>query len=115
VAEAAIFELGMAGIAVAGNVRPAYVDRVAEAILAEAEAFDADLIVLGRPRRGELATRLLGGVTIRVLRRSGCRLSWPPAGPPGAGRPSRRRVRPRDTGRNLLPNERVSRPSIVPC
>jgi nucleotide-binding universal stress UspA family protein len=62
----------MAGIAAAGNVRPAIVDRVAEAILAEAEAFGADLIVLGSPRRGELATRLLGGVTLRVLRRSGC-------------------------------------------
>ena len=72
VAEAAIFELRMAGILAGGNVRSAIVDRVAEAILAEAEAFDADLIVLGRPRRGELVTRLLGGVTIRVLRRSGC-------------------------------------------
>jgi nucleotide-binding universal stress UspA family protein len=72
VAEAAIFELRMAGIAVGGNVRPAIVDRVAEAILAEAEAFDADLIVLGSPRRGELATRLFGGVTMRVVRRSSC-------------------------------------------
>jgi nucleotide-binding universal stress UspA family protein len=70
--EAAVFELRMAGLAAAGNVRPAIVDRVAEAILAEAEAFGADLIVLGSPRRGELATRLLGGVTLRVLRRSSC-------------------------------------------
>lgn len=70
--EAAVFELRMAGIAAGGNVRNAIVDRVAEAILAEAEAFDADLIVLGSPRRGELATRLFGGVTMRVLRRSGC-------------------------------------------
>lgn len=72
VAEAAIFELRMAGLPAAGNVRFAIVDRVAEAILREAEAFDADLIVLGRPRRGELATRLLGSVTTRVLRRSAC-------------------------------------------
>jgi nucleotide-binding universal stress UspA family protein len=72
VAEAAIFELRMAGVPAAGNVRFAFVDRVAEAILREAEAFDADLIVLGRPRRGELATRLLGSVTTRVLRRSAC-------------------------------------------
>jgi len=51
--EAAVFELRMAGIAAAGNVRPAIVDRVAEAILAEAEAFGADLIVLGsRERHG---------------------------------------------------------------
>jgi nucleotide-binding universal stress UspA family protein len=72
VAEAAIFELRMAGIAAAGQVRYAIVDRVAEAILREAAEFEADLIVLGKPRRGELATRLLGGVTMRVLRRSGC-------------------------------------------
>jgi len=72
VAEAAIFQLRMAGIASGGNVRFAIVDRVAEAILSEARAFDADLIVLGRPRRGELATRLFGSVTMRVLRRSSC-------------------------------------------
>ena len=72
VAEAAIFELRMAGLPAGGNVRFAIVDRVAEAILGEAEAFDADLIVLGRPRRGELATRLFGSVTMRVIRRSSC-------------------------------------------
>src|SRR5689334_346222 len=72
VAEAAIFELRMAGIAAAGKIRHAIVDRVAEAILAEAEAFEADLIILGSPRRGEVATRLFGGVTLRVLRRSAC-------------------------------------------
>ena len=72
VAESAIFELRMSGVAAGGNVRHAIVDRIAEAILGEAEAFEADLIVLGRPRRGELATRLLGSVTMRVLRRSGC-------------------------------------------
>jgi nucleotide-binding universal stress UspA family protein len=72
VAEAAIFDLRMAGIAAGGNVRRAIVDRVAEAILQEAEAFDADLIVLGRPRRGELITRLFGSVTMRVIRRSSC-------------------------------------------
>ena len=72
IAEAAVFELRMAGLAVGGSVRYAIVDRVAEAILREAQAFEADLIVLGRPRRGELATRLLGGVTMRVLRRSSC-------------------------------------------
>jgi Universal stress protein family len=66
------FVIGLAGIAAAGNVRPAIVDRVAEAILAAAEAFGADLIVLGSPRRGEVATRLFGSVTLRVLRRSGC-------------------------------------------
>ena len=72
VTEAAIFALRMDGIAVGGNVRYAFVDRVAEAILSEAKAFEADLIVLGSPRRGELATRLFGSVTMRVLRRSSC-------------------------------------------
>ena len=71
-AESAVFELRMSGLAAAGNIRNAIVDRVAEAILREAEAFEADLVVLGRPRRGELATRLLGSVTMRVLRRSSC-------------------------------------------
>jgi len=72
VADAATFELRMAGLAAGGSVRYVAVDRVAEAILAEARAFGADLIVLGRPRRGELLTRLFGGVTLRVIRRSSC-------------------------------------------
>jgi nucleotide-binding universal stress UspA family protein len=72
VADAATFELRMAGLAAGGGVRYVAVDRVAEAILAEAEAFDADVIVLGRARRGEFLTRLFGSVTLRVVRRSGC-------------------------------------------
>jgi nucleotide-binding universal stress UspA family protein len=72
VADAAVFDLRMAGLAAGGDVRYAAVDRVAEAILAEAKAFDADLIVLGSPSRGELLTRLLGSVTLRVIRRSSC-------------------------------------------
>jgi nucleotide-binding universal stress UspA family protein len=72
VAESAIFQLRMEGFAAGGAVRPAIVDRVAEAILDEAKVFDADLIVLGRPSRGEFITRLFGSVSIRVLRRSSC-------------------------------------------
>jgi nucleotide-binding universal stress UspA family protein len=72
VAEAVTFELRMAGLAAGGGVRHVAVDRVAQAILAEAKAFDADLIVLGRPTRGELLTRLFGSVTLRVSRRANC-------------------------------------------
>lgn len=72
VADAAVFELRMDGLAAGGGVRAAVVDRVAEAILAEAVLFGADLIVLGPPRRHELTARLFGSVTQRVLQRSAC-------------------------------------------
>jgi nucleotide-binding universal stress UspA family protein len=72
VADAVTFELRMAGLAAGGVVRRVAVDRVAQAILAEAEAFDADLIVLGGPTRGELLTRLFGSVTLRVTGRARC-------------------------------------------
>jgi nucleotide-binding universal stress UspA family protein len=72
VTEAAVFELRMEGLAAGGGVRGAVVDRVAEAILAEATLFEADLIVLGPPRRHELTARLFGSVTQRVLQRSAC-------------------------------------------
>lgn len=71
-AEAATFELRMAGLAAGGVVRHAAVDRVAQAILREAKAFDAQLIVLGSPKRGELLARLFGSVTHRVIQRSAC-------------------------------------------
>jgi len=72
VAEAATFELRMAGLAAGGTVRRVPVDRVAQAILAEAREFDAQLIVLGSPRRGEVLARLFGSVTHRVIQRSRC-------------------------------------------
>jgi nucleotide-binding universal stress UspA family protein len=72
VADAAVFEFRMAGLAAGGGVRHAVVDRVAEGILAEAREWDADLIVLGSPRRGEVIARLFGSVTQRVLQRSAC-------------------------------------------
>lgn len=71
-AEAATFELRMAGLSAGGVVRHAAVDQVAQAILREAKAFDAQLIVLGRPRRGEVLARLFGSVTHRVIQRSTC-------------------------------------------
>ncbi len=72
VVEATVFELRMAGIASSGQVRPALVGRVAQEIVAEATEWGADLIVLGFPRRGELATRLFGSVTLRVLEHAPC-------------------------------------------
>ena len=86
VAEAATFELRMAGLAAGGTVRFAAVDRVAQAILREAKAFDAQLIVLGRPRRGEVLARLFGSVTQRVIQRSSCPVIVAPRRP-GASRP----------------------------
>jgi nucleotide-binding universal stress UspA family protein len=71
-AEASVFELRMAGLAAGAEVRYAIVDRVAEAILDEAKRFNADLIVLGSPRRREFAARLFGSVTQRVVQRSSC-------------------------------------------
>jgi nucleotide-binding universal stress UspA family protein len=72
VADAAVFDLRMEGIAAGAEVHDAYVDRVGQAILAEAKEIGADLIVLGRARRGELLTRLLGDTTLRVERRAAC-------------------------------------------
>jgi len=70
--EATVFELRMLGIGASGQVRHALVDKAAEAIVADATDWGANLIVLGAPRRGELATRLLGSVTLRVLLRAPC-------------------------------------------
>jgi nucleotide-binding universal stress UspA family protein len=72
IVEAAVLELSMAGIGASGQSRRALVDRAAEAIVAEAAEWGADLIVLGVPRRSELATRLFGSVTLRVLLHAPC-------------------------------------------
>ena len=71
-AEAAVFELRMAGMAASGLVRHALIGKAAEAITAEATEWGADLIILGPSRRGELATRLLGSVTLNVLQHASC-------------------------------------------
>jgi len=86
VADAAVFEFRMAGLAAGGGVRHAVVDRVAEGILAEAREWDADLIVLGSPRRREFAARLFGSVTQRILQRSACPVIVAPRQPRGRGR-----------------------------
>ncbi|HCU92040.1 MAG TPA: hypothetical protein DHU96_04610 [Actinobacteria bacterium] len=72
VVEATVFELRMADIGASGLARHALIDRAAEAIVAEAVEWRADLIVLGSSRRGEFMTRLFGSVTLRVLQRAPC-------------------------------------------
>jgi len=71
-AEAAVFELRMAGVATSGQVRHALIGKAAEEITAEATEWGADLIILGPPRRGELASRLCGSVTLKVLQHAAC-------------------------------------------
>src|SRR5215469_1800285 len=71
-AEAAVFELRLAGMTASGQVRHAIIGKAAEAITAEAAAWGADLIILGPSRRGEFATRLLGSVTLQVLQHAPC-------------------------------------------
>ncbi len=72
VVEATVFELRMADFGASGLVRHAPLDKAAEAIVAEASEWGADLIVLGFPDRSELVTRLFGSVTLRVLQRAPC-------------------------------------------
>lgn len=71
-AEAAVFELRMAGMATSGQVRHALIGKAAEEITAEATEWGADLIILGPSRRGELASRLRGSVTLKVLQNAPC-------------------------------------------
>ena len=71
-AEAAVFELRMAGMATSGQVRHALIGKAAEEITAEATEWGADMIILGPSRRGELASRLRGSVTLKVLQQAPC-------------------------------------------
>jgi nucleotide-binding universal stress UspA family protein len=72
VVESAVLELSIAGIPATGHLLRALADKAAEAIVAEATQWKADLVVLGSPRRGELTTRLFGSVTLRVLLHAPC-------------------------------------------
>ena len=71
-AEAAVFELRMAGMTTSGLVRHALIGKAAEAITAEATEWGANLIILGPSSRGEFATRLRGSVTLQVLQHAPC-------------------------------------------
>jgi nucleotide-binding universal stress UspA family protein len=71
-AEAAVFELRMAGMTASGHVRHAVIGKAAEAITAEATEWGADMIILGPARHGEFAARLRGSVTLQVLQHASC-------------------------------------------
>jgi len=71
-AEAAVFELRMAGMAASGIVRHALIGKAAEAITAEATEWGADLIILGPARRADLVSRLRGSETLNVLKHAPC-------------------------------------------
>jgi nucleotide-binding universal stress UspA family protein len=62
----------MAGMATSGQVRHAMIGKAAEEIIAEATEWGADLLILGPSRRGELAARLRGSVTLKVLQHAPC-------------------------------------------
>jgi len=62
----------MAGMATSGQIRHALIGKAAEEITAEATEWGADLIILGPSRRGELASRLRGSVTLKVLQHAPC-------------------------------------------
>ena len=70
--DAAVFELAMAGITASGHVTHALIGQAAQAITADAAQWGADLIILGPARRGELAARLRGSVTLQVLQHAPC-------------------------------------------
>ena len=70
VAQAAMRLLRLRGVPASGVVRDADRERVAGAILAEADAVDARLIVLGTRSRGVLGRTLLGSTSAAVARRA---------------------------------------------
>jgi nucleotide-binding universal stress UspA family protein len=70
--EAAVLELRLAGISATGQVADAIIDRAAQAIIADATQWAADLIVLGVPRRSGLAAQLFGSVALRVQQHAPC-------------------------------------------
>jgi nucleotide-binding universal stress UspA family protein len=84
VAEAAAFELRMAGLGAGASWRHAMVGRAAETTVDEAARFGADLLVLGAPRRGEVAARIFGSFTQRVLLLSACPVLVSPRRVPSA-------------------------------
>jgi nucleotide-binding universal stress UspA family protein len=70
VAQAAMRRLRLRGVPASGVVRDADRELVAGAILAEADAVDARLIVLGTRSRGVVGRALLGSTSAAVARRA---------------------------------------------
>ena len=70
VAQAAVRRLRLRGVPASGVLRDADREQVAGAILAEADAVDARLIVLGTRSRGVVGRALLGSTSAAVARRA---------------------------------------------
>src|SRR5260370_37059714 len=70
--EGHVSQLRMADLGASGQVGHALFDAAAEAIVADAAAWRADLIVLGYPRRGGVRTRLFRSGTPRVVPHAPC-------------------------------------------
>ena len=70
VAQTAVRRLRGRGVPASGVLRDASRERVARAILAEADAVDARLIVLGTGSRGVVGRALLGSTSAAVARRT---------------------------------------------
>jgi nucleotide-binding universal stress UspA family protein len=66
-AEALAAALGEAGVEADANVRPG---KVVPGVLMFAEEREADLVLVGASRRGPVAKRLLGDVSLELVRRS---------------------------------------------
>lgn len=72
VADASVFELRMAGVGAHGVVRRAPVDAIAQAIVDDAAAWGADLIIVGPSHRKGLARWVNRGTAHRVTQLASC-------------------------------------------
>lgn len=70
--EAACDIVMKAGIPVVGDLRSARVDKVAEEVLAAADAYSADCVVVGSRGAGPLSEMFMGSVANEIVHRARC-------------------------------------------